>query len=165
VAAVTEAQWQRVGPALGLDDLVDDERFSDASARRRHRGSLEERLQAVFLTAPASHWSQLLDRAGVPNQVPIDTDDGRVILRDEGNVALGLVADYEHGTLGRLRQFGQLIAMSDTPGTTEVPPPLVGQHTRPILRAVGYRDADIDTLIAEGAAYEPDDAYGERFVT
>ncbi len=74
------------------------------------------------------------------------------------------MADYEHGILGRLRQFGQLIAMSDTPGTTTVPPPLVGQHTRPILRAVGF-DGDIDALIADGVAYEPDDSYNERFVT
>jgi hypothetical protein len=30
---------------------------------------------------------------------------------------------------------------------------------------VGYRDAEIDTLVADGVAYEPDDAYGDRFVT
>ncbi len=89
MAAVTESQWRRVGPALGLDDLADDERFATAVSRHRHRRSLEERLQAVFLTAPASRWTVALDQAGVPNQVPIDTDDGRVILRDEDNVALG----------------------------------------------------------------------------
>jgi crotonobetainyl-CoA:carnitine CoA-transferase CaiB-like acyl-CoA transferase len=64
-----------------------------------------------------------------------------------------------------LRQFGQLIQMSDTPGRIAGPPPLVGQHTRQILRDVGYRDDDVDTLISEGVAYEPDDAYRERFVT
>ena len=119
----------------------------------------------MFLTAPAARWSGLLDAAGVPNQVPIDTDDGRLILGDEDNVALGLVADYEHGILGRLRQFGQLIHMSDTPGHIAGPPPLVGENTRQILRQVGYRDGDIDVLISEGVAYEPDDSYRERFVT
>lgn len=165
VAAVTEVQWRRLCHAVGLDELADDERFATASSRRRHRAELEDRLQAVFMTAPAEQWTALLDDAGVPNQVPIDTDDGREILRDEDNVGLGLVADYEHGILGRLRQFGHLIGMSDTPGTISVPPPLVGQHTRQILRDVGYRDGDIDTLIADGVVYEPDDSYGERFVT
>jgi hypothetical protein len=41
----------------------------------------------------------------------------------------------------------------------------VGEHTRQVLRAAGYRDPDIDALITRGAAYEPDDTYAERFVT
>jgi crotonobetainyl-CoA:carnitine CoA-transferase CaiB-like acyl-CoA transferase len=165
VAAVTEVQWHRLCRAVGLDELAEDGRFSTAAARRRHRPELEERLEAVFLTAPAERWTGLLDDAGVPNQVPIDTDDGRLLLGDEDNVALGLVADYEHAILGRLRQFGHLVTLSDTPGRIAGPPPLVGEHTRPLLRAVGYRDGDIDLLISEGAAYEPDASYTDRFVT
>ena len=165
VAAVTDDQWRRLCGALGLDALADDERFSTATSRRRHRRELEDRLQAVFQTAPAAQWTAVLDDAGVANQVPVDTDDGRLILGDADNVALGLVADYEHGILGRLRQFGHLMQLSDTPGHIAGPPPLVGEHTRQLLRTVGYRDGDIDTLISEGAAYEPDDAYRQRFVT
>jgi crotonobetainyl-CoA:carnitine CoA-transferase CaiB-like acyl-CoA transferase len=101
----------------------------------------------------------------VPNDIAVDTHDGRTLLLDETNAALGLVADYEHGVLGRLRQFGQLIQLSATPGQIAGPPPMVGQHTRLLLREVGYRDGDIDTLIADGVAYEPDDTYGERFIT
>ena len=122
-------------------------------------------MQAAFSTRPALDWAAILDDAGVPNQIPIDTDDGRTILRDDENASLGLVADYDHGILGRLRQFGHLIQMSETPGRIAGPPPLVGEHTRPLLREAGYRDGDIDTLISEGVAYEPDDGYAERFVT
>jgi crotonobetainyl-CoA:carnitine CoA-transferase CaiB-like acyl-CoA transferase len=162
---VTEDHWRRLGAALALDELADDERFSTAAARRVHRRTLEERLQAVLLTRPAAHWTRVLDDGGVPNQIPVDTDDGRLLLTDETNASLGLVAEYEHPVLGRLRQFGQLIDLSATPGRIAGPPPLVGQHTRPVLRQVGYRDGDIDTLIADGVAYEPDDGYSERFVT
>jgi crotonobetainyl-CoA:carnitine CoA-transferase CaiB-like acyl-CoA transferase len=165
VAAVTTEHWRRLCTTLGLDALPGDARFATASDRRRHRPELEALLQAAFLTAPASEWTGRLDQGGVPNEVPVDTDDGRQILRHPANVAAGLVADYEHPILGRLRQFGQLIQMSDTPGRIAGPPPLVGQHTRQILRDVGYRDDDVDTLISEGVAYEPDDAYRERFVT
>jgi crotonobetainyl-CoA:carnitine CoA-transferase CaiB-like acyl-CoA transferase len=165
LAAVTEDQWHRLCRALGLDDLVGDPHFSTAAARRENRRDLEERLQGVFATATATHWAEVLGAAGVPHQVPVDTDDGRQILGDAVNVDLGLVADYEHGVLGRLRQFGQLIQISPTSGRIAGPPPLVGEHTRDLLREAGYRDADIDTLIAQGVAYEPDDAYRERFVT
>ncbi|HXQ58995.1 MAG TPA: CoA transferase [Acidimicrobiales bacterium] len=165
VAAVTDDQWRGLCTALDLGPLIGDERFSTASARARHRMDLEQQLQAVLLTKPAVEWSGILDHAGVANEVPVDTDDGRTLLRDEGNAALGLVADYEHAVLGRLRQFGQLIQLSATPGRIAGPPPRVGEHTRQILRDVGYRDGDVDTLIADGVAYEPDDSYAGRFVT
>jgi len=165
VVAVTDDHWHRLCGALGLDGLPGDDRFSTVPARKLHRRQLEDVLETAFLTRSAHEWTSVLDTAGVPNQVPVDTDDGRTILRDADNVALGLVADYEHEILGRLRQFGQLIQMSHTPGRIAGPPPLVGQHTRQVLRDVGYRDGDIDTLISDGVAYEPDEAYGERFVT
>jgi crotonobetainyl-CoA:carnitine CoA-transferase CaiB-like acyl-CoA transferase len=165
VAAVTDDQWHHLCAALGLDDLTADPRFSTPAARRGERRALEDLFQAAFSTRTAPEWAGVLDDAGVPNQVPVDTDDGRTILRDPDNVALGLVADYEHKILGRLRQFGHLVQMSHTPGRIAGPPPLVGEHTRQVLRDVGYRDGDIDTLISEGVAYEPDEAYAERFVT
>ena len=165
LAAVAPDHWPRLCRALGLDPLVDDARFATPADRHRRGVALAELLQEVFSTRTASAWSALLDEAGVANQIPVDTDDGRRLLTDPTLVAAGLVADYEHPRLGRLRQFGQLIQLSDTPGRIAGPPPLVGQHTRPLLRAVGYRDADIDTLISEGVAYEPDDTYDERFVT
>ncbi|MGH9018504.1 MAG: CoA transferase, partial [Acidimicrobiales bacterium] len=165
VAAVTEKQWQGLVTALGRRALAVDPRFATAAARAAASEALGRELEAAFLTADAAHWAAALDAAGVPNDVPVDTDDGRTLLRDPVNAALGLVADYEHAILGRLRQFGQLIGLSDTPGRIAGPPPLVGEHTRMLLRQAGYRDGDIDTLVADGAAYEPDDAYSERFAT
>jgi crotonobetainyl-CoA:carnitine CoA-transferase CaiB-like acyl-CoA transferase len=84
-------------------------------------------------------------------------------LHDDDNVRLGLVADYDHPLLGAMRQFGHLITFSDTPGSITRPPPLVGQHSREIMREAAYRDGDIDTLLAGGVVYEPDDKYRERF--
>jgi crotonobetainyl-CoA:carnitine CoA-transferase CaiB-like acyl-CoA transferase len=62
-----------------------------------------------------------------------------------------------------MRQFGELIDFSETPGRILGPPPLVGQDTRAVLRELGHRDPDVDALIAAGVCYEPDDEYSERF--
>jgi len=78
-------------------------------------------------------------------------------------VALGLVARYEHALLGEMRQFGELIQFSETPGHIAGPPPLVGAETRVILYELGKTDAEIDALIADGVCYEPDEHYAERF--
>jgi len=44
--------------------------------------------------------------------------------------------------------------MSETPATIRAPAPLLGQHSREILRELGRADAEIDTLIAGGTVEE-----------
>ena len=62
-----------------------------------------------------------------------------------------------------MRQFGDRIRCSETPGHVPGPPPLVGQDTREILRELDYRDGDIDALNAQNVVYVADDAYLTRF--
>ena len=84
-------------------------------------------------------------------------------LFDSDNVELGLVSHYSHPVMGEMRQFGELIGFSETPGKVHGPPPLVGQDTRAILHELGHKDPEIDGLVADGVCYEPDDHYAERF--
>jgi crotonobetainyl-CoA:carnitine CoA-transferase CaiB-like acyl-CoA transferase len=163
IAAFRDDHWRALCRALGVAGLVDDVRFATVDDRRRNRADLEASLSAAFATRTYRYWTRMLDDAGVPNEVPVDTVDGRAVFSDADNVRLGLVTSYEHAVLGRLGQFGHLITFSETPGRIAGPPPLVGEHGRAILQEAGYRDGDIDALIASGVVYEPDDHYGERF--
>ena len=65
----------------------------------------------------------------MPNEIPRDTNAGELVLFDADNERLGLVAEYEHPIVGLMRQFGELIQFSETPGHIAGPPPLVGEHT------------------------------------
>ncbi len=107
-------------------------------------------LAAVFGSRPALAWSRELDAAGVPNELVVDSFEGRTVLHDDDNVRLGLVASYDHPEFGPMRQFGALWQFSDTPVQIGGPPPLVGQHSREVLRAAGFADGDIDALIESG---------------
>ncbi len=78
---------------------------------------------------------------------------------DSDNVALGLVAEYEHALLGRMRQFGTLIDFSETPGLIHGPAPMVGEHTIEILEWLGYTESERDELKSEGITYWPDENY------
>jgi crotonobetainyl-CoA:carnitine CoA-transferase CaiB-like acyl-CoA transferase len=91
--------------------------------------------------------------------VPRDTEAGEAVLFDEDNVRLGLVAEYEHPIVGRMRQYGNLIDFSETPGRIGGPPALCGQHTRDILGELGYDDAQMQALKDEGTVYWPDENY------
>jgi crotonobetainyl-CoA:carnitine CoA-transferase CaiB-like acyl-CoA transferase len=80
------------------------------------------------------------------------------VLFDEENVRLGLVTAYTHPVHGTLRQAGQLVTFADTPGRTERPPALPGQHTVEIMRWLGYDDAQLARWAAEGIVAYPDGA-------
>jgi crotonobetainyl-CoA:carnitine CoA-transferase CaiB-like acyl-CoA transferase len=164
IAAITDDDFARLCTGLGLPEIVDDARFTTAASRAEHRRQLETILEPRFRTKTAVFWTRTLDDAGVPNEIPFDTHGGEAPLFDSDNVELGLVARYAHPVLGEMRQFGELIDFSETPGRVGGPPPLVGQDTRSILRELGHQDPEIDALIADNVCYEPDDKYAERFV-
>jgi crotonobetainyl-CoA:carnitine CoA-transferase CaiB-like acyl-CoA transferase len=159
IAAVRDEHWPALCIALGRSELTDDARFATPDAREAHTDELVAELEQAFLGDLAVNWRRALDAAGVPSEVSVDTWDGETMLFDEELVRLGLVTEYEHPMLGNVRQFGNLITFSDTPGRQERATPMLGQHTREILTDVGYSDAEIDALRASGTVSWPDDSY------
>jgi crotonobetainyl-CoA:carnitine CoA-transferase CaiB-like acyl-CoA transferase len=111
------------------------------------------------MTRTAVAWCHALDDAGVDAEISVDTNDGEAVLHDADNERLGLVAGYPHPMLGELRQFGALIDFSETPTGPYGPPPLVGEHTRPIMERLGYSGEEIDDLMSRGIVYEPTEDY------
>jgi crotonobetainyl-CoA:carnitine CoA-transferase CaiB-like acyl-CoA transferase len=160
VAAVEQRHWRGLCTALGVPELADDARFADASARAEHRQQLETLLAAVFLQRTAIVWSRVLDDHGVPNEVPLESKAGERVLFDGDNERAGMVAEYEHPIVGRMRQFGTLVDFSETPGRIAGPPPMVGQHTQEILTWIGYGDDEMQQLKDDKVVYWPDENYG-----
>jgi crotonobetainyl-CoA:carnitine CoA-transferase CaiB-like acyl-CoA transferase len=156
VACVRDAEWRALCTGLDVPELVDDPRFVDATARAEHRTELEDILGARFRTKTALTWTHLLNEIGAPCEIPVDTKGGELAFFDADNERLGLVAEYEHPILGTMRQYGNLIDFSETPGKVHGPPPLVGQHTREILEWVGYAPDEMDALKADKVVYWPD---------
>ena len=66
----------------------------------------------------------------------------------------GLVVEQEHPTLGPLRQLGNPIRLREHPATIRTPFPRIGEHTRETLAAAGFAAAEIDGLLASGAAVQ-----------
>ncbi len=156
IAAVKDAHWSALCRVVGAPELADDERFATREARRDNRAELEAILEGCFRTRIAWQWHNMLDDAGVPNELPLDAQQGDVMLWDADNVALGLTAEYEHPLMGTVRQFGHTVTFSETPGKADAPPPIVGQHTREILEWLDVPSARIADLHERAIVYVPD---------
>jgi crotonobetainyl-CoA:carnitine CoA-transferase CaiB-like acyl-CoA transferase len=159
IAAVKDEHWQGLCRALGVPDLAADGRFADAGARAEHRVQLESLLAPRFRQHTAVVWARMLRDHGVPCEVALDSAAGERVFFDADNERLGLVAEYEHPIVGRMRQFGSLIQFSETTGRIAGPPPLAGQHTREILAWLGVGEADMQRLRDDKVVYWPDDDY------
>jgi crotonobetainyl-CoA:carnitine CoA-transferase CaiB-like acyl-CoA transferase len=71
-----------------------------------------------------------------------------------------LVTSYDHPRAGTVKVIGPAVRHSETPATIRRPAPLVGQHTREILREFGYADDQISGWLASGAAYSDEEESG-----
>jgi crotonobetainyl-CoA:carnitine CoA-transferase CaiB-like acyl-CoA transferase len=141
--------WQRLCSALDRDDLARDPRFATPAARAEHDDALASLLEGLFAKRKAADWFAALDRAGVPCE--ICSPEFALRMHDDPELrARGWVSSYEHPFVGQLDQVGLLFDLSDTPGRVQGPPLVVGQHSRELLRELGYATEEIDAFVKEG---------------
>ncbi len=71
---------------------------------------------------------------------------------DPEHLAAGLIATYAHADWGRLEQPGGMWFLGDQEVRLDRAPPVLGQHTIEVLLEVGMSQAEVDELLAVGAA-------------
>jgi crotonobetainyl-CoA:carnitine CoA-transferase CaiB-like acyl-CoA transferase len=109
---------------------------------------------ARFAAKDAGHWFEVLDAAGVPCEVASSTY-ARELFDDPDMHERGWVVRNAHEHLGTVEHVGMPWSFSLTAAQNLAGSPITGQHSRSILRGLGYTDAEIDELVAEGAVGEP----------
>jgi len=146
VAVGSEAIWRRFCEVVD-PSLADDPRYAANRDRVAHRQELLARLEPILARRTTAEWTAAFDGAGVPCG-PILTV-GQVFA-DPQVRHRQMVQEVEHRTVGRLRQTGLPVKLSETPGRIRAAPPVLGQHTEAILRELGFAPGEIGALRADG---------------
>ena len=109
-------------------------------------------LEAIFATRPTDEWTSLLREAGVAAAANRTLDD---IRSDVHARHAGLIVSHRHPAFGTVEHGGISPRMSVTPtraGTSTV----FGGDTSAILSELGYSDAEMDSMRAEGVIPQSD---------
>jgi formyl-CoA transferase len=125
-------------------ELPTDTRFRTNPDRVQNRRQLVPIIQGIVKTRSKRDWIARLEDAGVPCG-PIN--DYQEVFEDPQVKARGMRIDMPHPH-GSVPTVASPMRFSRTPVTYDLPPPVLGQHTREVLAGLlGMKGEEIEPLI------------------
>lgn len=141
--------WPNICAAMGLERLLEEERFGTPFLRRENDTELRAILAERFASKPRDEWLRVLAEHDVPAGAMQDCDE---VVRDPQTIANELIVEFDHPRHGRIRQPSSPITLSSTPASIRLPAPQLGEHTAEVLAELGYDEAAAAEIIASGFA-------------
>jgi crotonobetainyl-CoA:carnitine CoA-transferase CaiB-like acyl-CoA transferase len=148
IGAANQKLWISLCEVISRQELIEDPRFLDNTARLRNREALIEEIEKSFAARSSEDWAEALLAAGVPAAPIYDYEQA---LQSEQASARDMVMEIDHPVEGTIKALGFPVKMSATPQEVRHPPPLLGQHTEAILAELGFDSEKIRVLRGEGA--------------
>ena len=149
-----DAHWESFCRLVGRPDLLADTRFHSLASRVANIDDTCAVTAKIMATRTTAAWLELFGDSSVPAMRVNSLED---LVADPHLQATGFWHEVAHPTEGALLTPGFPVAFRATPvDVTRRHAPRLGEHTREVLGEAGMSAADIDALVAAGAARVPD---------
>lgn len=148
IGAANQANYERLLQVLDAREIADDPRFRSNADRMAHREALVDALSQHLRLRTTAEWIPPLEKAGLPVGPVLGIGE---MLAHPQTAAREMVVETDHSIAGKTRSLGLPVKFSATPGSVRRGAPVLGEHTREVLREIGYRDEEIDALATSGA--------------
>jgi crotonobetainyl-CoA:carnitine CoA-transferase CaiB-like acyl-CoA transferase len=141
--------WENFCKAIGKPDFVKHARKPDQFVRAANAEEEQARheVEAIIKTRDRDDWYDTLVKADVCVGKVYDVEE---MVKDPQINHRQMIVEAEHPTLGKVKQFGIAIKLSDTPGSVRTAAPIPGEQTDDTLKALGLSAEKIADLRKTG---------------
>jgi formyl-CoA transferase len=150
MACANDRLYRRlVTDVLKRPDLITDPRFATRKARSENKEKLRAAIAEVFASDRLENWMTKMKLANIPVGYLRTVEEGFSAPEARDRQRLNRIP---HPTAGWVPNIEPPVSMSLTPAVDPVAAPLLGEHTREVLRkTLGYDDRRIARLAETGA--------------
>jgi crotonobetainyl-CoA:carnitine CoA-transferase CaiB-like acyl-CoA transferase len=143
----TANDWGRVCRAIGRPELINDPRYATAEARSKHSEEVVALLDEAIGSRDMAEWDARFREQGVVwGSIPTMEQ----VAADPQMKANGVFTELNHPQLGPIPTVSSPLNVQGVAKEKPGMAPDVGEHSREILRSLGYTDAAIEELILRG---------------
>jgi crotonobetainyl-CoA:carnitine CoA-transferase CaiB-like acyl-CoA transferase len=151
IACATDAEWQSLCRVIGQEQLLSDERFRTANARKINEDELERIVTAWTSTLEKWEIAHRLQAAGI---AAYPTLSSKGLLEDPQLNARDFFVRLPHAEVGTQAHAGMPWRFTHAPNGVRAPAPLLGQDTDNVLRdLLGYSTEEIMQMKSDKVLY------------
>lgn len=151
VGVVSDTLWQRLCEEFELSEFAADRTLDDNNERVKQRERIMPVIEALFSSMDKQELTARLDKAGIPfapiNR-PADLFEDPHLNAGGGLQQVTLTDTANMGEATRLPSLP--VEMGGEKFSLRHDIPREGEHTRQVMRDVGYSDTEIESLLSEG---------------
>jgi crotonobetainyl-CoA:carnitine CoA-transferase CaiB-like acyl-CoA transferase len=146
----TDAHWRAFMKLIGREAEFDaNPQLRDLTSRTVHAHAVYAFIGEAMKERTTGEWLEALDKADIP-AAPMHTLDS--LLEDPHLKATGFFKVVDHPSEGRIREMNIPGNWSEAQPDIRRRAPRLGEHTIEVLREAGLDQAQIDAMMATGAA-------------
>jgi crotonobetainyl-CoA:carnitine CoA-transferase CaiB-like acyl-CoA transferase len=146
VGTISDSEWRGFCAASERAGLAEDPRFNTPGGRSVNATERILLMAEIIKQRPTADWLRRLDTNDVPSAPVLRRSE---VIANEQVLARGLIAEFDHPDIGRVRQPKPAARFDRTPAAIRGPAPRIGEHSAVILAELGLEVPEIERLAAE----------------